>query len=404
MNTPYDSSTQNADFENKLDKRESQAAQDCEFNNQSTFSENKAENNNFLLITSTENSIAHLEQNHAAPPSDSEWGIDTVSLFIRATDNVPELAHNSWQQIEGKQNAKADKTCFVSNFAVGYANVRVAYMPVFNAVFLQFNAARIQSRKSADLLPPNALKPLVESLLFDLVPQIPVLPEVMHIDQNGSMDLVDDWSKHVKLTRLDCARNLYVDCPEYLKHALSSVKSKYQKTVHIYFDNVGWTRSNTTKSAGQDRIYDKSAELRNLELEERFHWDRKLFRFESQLQGDRLLNFGLKTLDRVSDESVWHVLDSRWESCGWGIKLPGKGSFDFLLDSLAEKERIPFVGFLALKAEGMGDMIEGRLNRRFAKISEKLGIVPGLPISAYRSMTKRLSLWHGTSIEVDEGV
>jgi hypothetical protein len=277
-------------------------------------------------------------------------------------------------------------------------------MPIYSSIFFQFNAPRILSRKSADLLPPNALEPLVASLLLQLVPQIPVLPEVVSIDQHGTIDLVEGWTKKVKFTRLDCARNLFVDCPEYVKHALSKVRSKYQKTVHIYFDDTGWTRANTTQSAGIDRIYDKSAELRNLELEERFHWDKKMYRFESQLQGDRLVIFGLKTLDRVTDEAVWGVLSKRWESCGWDISLPGNGSLDELLESLELKERGPFAGFLATQGEGMGDKLDPKFNRRYQKVAKRLGLVPGLPLSGYRPMTKRLSLWHGAAIDAFEGV
>lgn len=404
MTNPYTPDSQNPSSAIDSTNQVAKPPAAKQVNNSGAFSENKSKNDNNLLITSSENCLAQQSPNLQSPPHDKEWGIDTVYLSIRASDDVPELAHNSWQQIEGKQNAKSDKTSYVSNFAVGFANVRVFYMPIYSSIFFQFNAPRILSRKSADLLPPNALEPLVASLLLQLVPQIPVLPEVVSIDQHGTIDLVEGWTKQVKFTRLDCARNLFVDCPEYVKHALSKVRSKYQKTLHIYSDDTGWTRANTTKSAGQDRIYDKSAELRNLELEERFHWDKKVYRFESQLQGDRLITHGLKTLDRVTNEAVWKVLEARWESCGWDIRLPGDGDLGELLGALSEKERIPFAGYLAIHAEGMGDLIDDKLNRRFTKIAKKLGLVPGFPLSGYRKMTHYLSLWHGSSIQVPEGV
>jgi len=359
-----------------------------------------AENTNNLLITSTESSF-HNPANPPHWPQDNEWGIDTCYLSIPVTSEVPELAHNSWGQTEGKQNDKFDKTTYVSNFSVGYANVRVAYIPIYGSIYVSFNAARIISRKSAELLPPAALKPLVELLLLEIVPQIPVMPTFMTIDSQGTIEFASDWTMQVKFTRLDCARNLYVDSPEYVKHALSKVKSKYQKTVHIYFDHEGWTRANETKSAGIDRFYDKSAELRYMELEERFHWDKRVFRFESQLQGDRLDKHGLKTLDKVCDEAVWNVLETRWKACGWDVRMPGEESLDELLTSVPEKERMPFLGYLSTEAEGMADLIDTKLQKKYSRLASVLGIVPGLSISSYRPMTRRLSLWHGTCVAVD---
>jgi hypothetical protein len=207
---------------------------------------NESKNTNNLLITSTESSFSQ-PANPPHWPQDSEWGIDTCTLSIPVTSDVPELANNTWNQTEGKQNQKFDKTTYVSNFSVGYANVRVAYMPIYGSIYISFNAARITSRKSADLLPPAALRPLVERLLVEIAPQIPVMPTFMSIDSLGTIEFAYNWPMLVKFTRLDCARNLYVDSPEYVKHALSKVKSKYQKTVQIYFDHEGWTRANATK-------------------------------------------------------------------------------------------------------------------------------------------------------------
>jgi hypothetical protein len=355
---------------------------------------NESKNTNNLLITSTESSFSQ-PANPPHWPQDSEWGIDTCTLSIPVTSDVPELANNTWNQTEGKQNQKFDKTTYVSNFSVGYANVRVAYMPIYGSIYISFNAARITSRKSADLLPPAALRPLVERLLLEIVPQIPVMPTFMTIDSLGTIEFAYNWPMQVKFTRLDCARNLYVDSPEYVKHALSKVKSLYQKTVHIYFDDEGWTRANATKSAGMDRIYDKSAELRNMELEERFHWDKRVFRFEVQLQGDRLQKFGLKTLDKVSDESVWTALDTRWAACGWGIPMPSQGNLDELIQTVPQKLQLPLLGYLAMQAEGLMDVIDAKEANKYARLSRKMGIQPGLPITEYRPMGSALDLWSG---------
>lgn len=363
---------------------------------------NSSKKSNNPLITSTEFNSFKDSTEARGVPQDKEWGIDTVTLSIPAS-YVQVLEKNDWSHVEGKSSYNFDKTAQVSNFSVGYANVRVAYMPIYRSIFMSFNAARLISPKSAELLPPAALKPLVEKLLLGVVPQIPVLPDFMGIDEDGVVEFAPDWDKQVKLTRLDCDRNFLVDCPEYLRHALSHVKGKYQKTVHLYFNHEGWTRANTTESAGMDRIYDKSAELRNLELEERFHWDKRVYRFESQLQRDRLKTFGVTTLDRIDDEAVWNVLERRWDACGWGIELPGQeGGLDELLLSLGEKDRIPFLGFMVATAEGITDKVDSKQRKRLSRIAKDMGLVPGLPVSSYRKMTKFLSLWHGKSVSHGE--
>lgn len=361
--------------------------------------QNSTKNDNNLLITSSETSFSNPSGTLANLPSDSEWGLDTVCLSIPVTDTVQELAHNSWDLSAGTQTDKVDKSKYISNFLAGHAKVNVTYMPLHSTLYMQFNAARLLSRKSAELLPPKALKPLVEKLLLDVIPQTPVMPMFMTIDHEGTFELAAGWARQVGITRLDCARNFYVDCPEYVRHALSNVKGKYQKVVHIYFDKEGWTRANAAKSAGIDRIYDKSAELRNLELDERFHWDKRIYRFEAQLKKDRIKKFGVGTLDRISDESVWEVLETRWKSCRWGIALPGKGSLDELLLDLPEKDRLPFTGFLAVCGEGMGDVVDPKTRKRFAKLASSIGVVPGLKISQYRPMNRVLSLWHGGAID-----
>jgi len=366
-------------------------------------SEKEFKNSNNLFITSSETLSSPQGVTSATMPSDAEWGIDTVYLSMSVKDQVPELANNSWQVIGGTQTEKVDKTKFTSFFDFGYANVNVSYFPLYEAMYLHFNAARLLSRKSSELLPPRALRPLVETLLIELIPQIPVLPVFVTIDGLGTIDFEKSWAEQVKVTRLDCARNFYVDCPEYVRHALSHVKGKYEKTVHIYHDHEGWTRANATKSAGIDRIYDKSAELRNLELDERFFWDKRVYRFETQLQKDRLKKFGTKTLDRITDETVWQILETRWKSCGWGISLPGAGSLDELLTSLELKDRLSFSGFLALCGEGMGDLIDDKSKRKFHRIASKIGLVPGLSISSYRPMTRILSLWYGSAVNATGG-
>ena len=97
-------------------------------------SEKEMKNSNNLFITSSKTPSWPQGVTLATIPSDAEWGIDTVYLFMSVKDQVPELANNSWQVIGGTQTEKVDKLKYTSFFDFGYANVNVSYLPLYGAM------------------------------------------------------------------------------------------------------------------------------------------------------------------------------------------------------------------------------------------------------------------------------
>lgn len=363
---------------------------------------NKTTNN--LLLTTTDLSIEQLIALQSSPPHDIDWGVDTVALSIPVESNVAELAHNGWSGIKGDQTETVDKSRWYTNFTVGWANVNVSYSTLYGSITLTFCAPKVLAPTSTALLPPNALEPLVENLLLEVVPQIPVLPRCMTIDEHGTIDFQAGWQSHIKIARLDCARNFQISKPDYLRHALARVISSYSKVAHTYWSKTSWTRSNMTKNEGMDRMYDKSMELLNHELDEQFHWEVGIYRFEAELKRSRLQKTGLMTLDRVNDERVWYALHWRWEQSNWGIFMPGQGSLGELLSGLKEEMRLRFVGYLALHSKGLGDLVEEKEARKLGRIAAGLNIVPGAELTDYGAMNHYLSLWHGCEVRFCQSV
>jgi len=353
---------------------------------------------NNLLLTTTDLSLEQLRALQPSPPNDIDWGIDTVALHIPVESSVAELAHNDWYASNGEQTEKIDKSKWYSNFMVGWANVYVSYSPLYGSVYLQFCAPKVLAPTSTSLLPPKALAPLVENLLLEIVPQIPVLPRCMAIDEHGTIDFQVGWQSQIKIARLDCARNFQISKPDYLRHALAKVISKNMKVAHMYWSKTGWTRSNMTKKEGMDRMYDKSMELLNHELDEQFQWQGGIYRFEAELKKDRLRKTGLLALDKVDDATVWGALNWRWELSNWGIFMPGEGSMGELLKGLKEDVQLRFVGYLALESKGLGDLVKAKEARKMNRIADGLDLIPGAEITDYGVMNHYLSLWHGREV------
>ena len=355
---------------------------------------NESKNANNLLVTPQNDYSTALVETNPTRPMDKEWGIDTVVLSVPVLEQDQDFPDCDWDYIDGRVYEGADQSSYVSNVSYENASIRVSYRPIHKAMFITLNAARLTTAKSVELLPPKALKPLLAKLFVDLVGQIPLRPAFVSLDR-GEIGLRDEWEKQVSFVRLDCGRNFIVDNPEAIKLALTQQRGKYHKLTHMYFNKDGWTLVNASKTQGMDRIYDKSAELKSLEQEERFEWDRKWLRFEAQLMRDRLKKYGLKTLDKIEDQRVWDAIEDRWNRCEWGVSLPGPGSLADLSRLLPSKKRIEFFGYMAACTFGFLDVLDQLVIRRCKKAVKSLNVTPGSPLDSYGPMSRKLSLWHG---------
>jgi hypothetical protein len=363
--------------------------------------QNTPKNNNNLLVTPTNVDSTSYTKSAPTIPNDKEWGLDSIVLSVPVIEEDQDFPDCEWDFIEGRIYAGADESKYVSNLTHNNGAIRVSYKPIRRAMIISFNAARLVSERAIELLPPKALKPLLAKLFLELVGQIPLRPAFVSI-KNGEIILENGWEKQVSFIRLDCARNFIVEKPEAIKHALSQQQGKYHKTTHMYFNKDGWTLVNASKTQGVDRIYDKSAEMKLLEQEERFEWNRKWFRFEAQLMKQRIKKYGLKTLDKIDDQRVWDAIEGRWNRCEWSVSLPGEGSLADLSQQLPIKKRIEFFGYMAACAHGFLDVADMGTIKRCKKQAKSLRVTPGLPLELYAQMDMTLSLWHGEVVKQEE--
>lgn len=293
------------------------------------------------------------------PALRTDWGIDTVRLSFDADPNESWTLSPFWTSTSSRKRpgqAVEDEE-FLGYLSLPTADVRVTLYAKSRICHLDFNAARLAYGKSPLLWAPEGLTPLVELILQAVSPH--ACPTFIGHDKNGVETWAEDWAGQIRIKRLDIARNLTIEDPALVKSALPSIQCKYGRSKAEYASgSAGWTLMNATRQSGVDRLYDKGAELANFDINCLLSESGgRLFRFEAQLQGDRLKKHGLTRLSDVTDARAWAAMEARWDATGWGSPLPSSSG---LLEALAGlsgvlKERL--IGFLHLDATGQASEV-----------------------------------------------
>ena len=331
------------------------------------------------------------------------WGIDTVTLSYNVNPALSDPSSSLWQR-SSSLNLRDDMPALddmMGFLDLPNGRVKVILYTARDICHLHFNAAVLAHGKSEMLLVPEALTFLVESVI-DAIREA-VWPDFVTVDDNGEIIWDDDWTTHVRFKRIVIARNLVIADPALVKAALPSVKARYGKhQVQHKSGPNGWTIENKTAGSGTDRIYDKSADLEALELEDHLgQIEGRLFRFETQIQKDRLTQAHLSTLEQVNSEAAWDALIHRWEQTGWGSPLPTKGSLLDALEGLSPLLIQRLIGFLHLEAVGLSaDVVTRTQIRESRTLCKKYGLTPGLPIDLLGPATQRIDLLAGALVPV----
>lgn len=336
-----------------------------------------------------------------AIPLDDQWGIDSVtcSFTVDGNSTSTDIAH--WEAEDGKTFKDSGKSysSLVTTLKKDFADVRVTLYPNHERCKLHFNAARLISPKSPTLFPPVALLAQVEGILEDISHFI--TPIFDTVDRSGTIVRFPNWAEYVSITRLDCARNLQISDEAAVKAAISRVIPKNQKVKHTYEDsNGGWTVSNETGESGKDRIYDKAAELAAKKVEDALTLYKGMFRFETQLEKDRLVKFGLNKLAHISDERVWKAIDSRWTACRWGVGLSEQGTLRELLSHLSVANQESLLGYLSMAEHGWTIGMTKQHIASKNKLAASLGLIPGTPISEMGVTHSQLDLFAGCLLPI----
>jgi hypothetical protein len=336
-------------------------------------------NDKIVLLTDTETTSNEVP---LSLPPDDDWGVDTVNLSFPVCLSACDESSSIWTKSSSLIDLETGQeySGWTGFHHMPYGQVRVSLNLSKERCYLQFNAARLLKGKSKNLLPPSDLKPLVGDLLLSMRDSVTAAFDID--EQNGVYRRLSNWASYVNLSRIDLARNFKIhQCLGEVKKTLELVKPRYGKT-KISYENTdgGWTLVNGTASSGQDRIYDKSQELKSLEMEDLMSQSIHIFRFETQLQKGRLQRYGFTTLEAVTSEKVWRAIEQRWEACQWGITINEPGTLEKALAELQPKRQKDIAGYLYMASIGTDVLLTRAYRTEMRKICRNLCLTAGVPL------------------------
>lgn len=356
--------------------------------------------NNHLVTLSVSDELSILTEQ--LPPNDTDWGLDYVEFSFMVNPDLCSLTDSmwTWEGIGKHRDSDQEYSTHIANVQFGDASVKIKFKPEQTKAYVSFNPSRALKPKSTYLLPPAALSAVINALLDQI--HGAVHPLFDRVDSaTGQITRDENWVSEITVHRLDVARNFIIDELPMVKAHLINATPRYGKINHLYWDrNGGWTLQNSTKKVGHDRIYDKYAELNGVESEDGVGVAEGTFRFESQLHKDRLKKFGLKTLDQVTDYTVWNALKTRWEACNWDVQLPESGTVVKALEPLSVALKEGLIGYLFLASQGATSCMTKEHIRERNRLARQYGLQPGIDLYELGEPTRQLDLQTGRLIPI----
>ena len=353
-----------------------------------------------LVRTASRNTRRDREESWEDIFNSGQAGIDTVHLFIPLDSSLTDPESSLWDQDRTSYDKYGNLKRLVGKLRKQHGDVDITARPDEEKLYLRFNAPRLLLPKSEQLLPPDALIPLVDAILNDLSGAVSPNFDLINYE-HGELRRVDSWEKQVKITRLDVARNFLIDEPTMMRKALNASRPNYWKTL-IEFRNSdgGWTLEHRTGRVGRDRFYDKKAELKKRDKQAAEDCPDGLYRFECQLEENRLEDFFAKSLHEVTIDRCVHVLEERWRQLRWGVKWGKPDTLDQALRGLPWKKQDELYGFLRRSLNGTTDVYRDKKQRDLRKEALAQGLNPGLLMDEQGAPTRMLDLKKGRIVDI----
>ncbi len=356
--------------------------------------------NNLLLseleTTSQPNDI------EPAVPADENHGIDWIGFSFDVNPNYGDSLSPLWA-INKAGNSPEPGVHYKNlwmELPIGQTVAKINFQPEILKCYVHFNPSTAIYGKSATIAPYRACEALVSRLLDSLQPFVHA--EFDLVDDNGNITRANLWQRSIKLTRLDCARNLYIADAFQAKKCLQQQNPRNLKTKYTFQNGLkGWGLVNKTKAEGQDKIYDKEQELRSIAGQVPAPDPRgTLFRYETELKRTRLKKYGFRTLADISEDKAWLALQQRWEACRWNIQMSEPGTLAQAISGLTFTQQCGVVEYLAMHSMGLGDGFSPSRHRHMGAIVRKLGLKLGEPIEAQGEAKYALDLRIGSVIPI----
>lgn len=336
-------------------------------------------------------------------PADDDYGVDWITLRIDLDPSSIDLSSPMWTVTRKGKVPDPDITydCYYIKIPFGQTVVDGQFYVDSWRIYLSFNPSTALFGKSKWICPVVEVAPLVGKLLDHCSPLF--MPVFDRMDDQGTITRDLNWEASVWLSRIDCARNIYIDDPIRFQEAIAAAQAKNAKTKSIHTSGKrGWTVENKTATVGLDRVYNKDAELaRHGVIEERDPALGVCFRFEAQLRADRIDKFGLRYLSSISDEKVWNAIESRWNDCRWNVKFAEPGTFGKAISHLSASDKTGLFGYLGKHQYGFLDDITESAERKYGAICKTLGFIPGKPIETMGAATRVADIFAGRVIDLE---
>jgi len=309
-------------------------------------------------------------------------GLDWLNIAFDLNTDLSDLDGDIWKSSPkgGERLPGISYPELFANLEFGGASIAVTVNLIRFRCYVRFNPSRALYGKSMNLVSGDDAWLVVERLLDFLQPH--VFGAFEFGDGEGEIRRHPDWRGEVWLTRVDCARNLKIDDPEQFKRLAASATPKHNPTVTSYDKKRGtWGLVHKTKAEGQDRLYDKSLELENLLREEELvQVDPDWFRFETQLQRDRLKRFGMMTVADLTQEKVWAAIEHRFAVTGWGVTLRSKGGVSKAINSLTPTDKMSLLGFIGMGRLGIEHEVSPGRRHKYSRMMRALGMTFDDPV------------------------
>jgi len=287
--------------------------------------------------------------------TDSQWGIDTVSITFQVGSGDYDLS-DGWKQ---ERDSFGKLICYRRFIEYRGTSITLTIYTTGWCV-VNFNAARLVHPDPLKLLDPDQLSQEIENLILFLFPFVSSFR--IWRKYRNPVERYPDWYEQIRLSRLDVAINLRNVTKANL-HDLEMARVPGQNIKVIYKKTKMTTTIEIhTESQGKDHIYDKTYQLYRklgIKIPEKVH------RFEAQLKDARLRrSIRLSQINRLN---VWGLLKERWEKAGFRVIQVSKKLKDLIL---LEHPRIgeSIVSYLEMKAKGIEPNISDPTERKYLNL------------------------------------
>jgi hypothetical protein len=340
-------------------------------------------------------------------PNPNRSGVDKFRCFFYINPDMSLIDHALWvaNTVQKEKNGNTiEFTKYTRTFTHKGASIFVAYNTAYDRCSLEFNPPHIHHGKSSKFLHSSQLVTVCEEVI-DLIKQ-ELHPVFDRVDQStGEVSRDPNWTTevHIKFIELGCPIEVKNELRPAFERAIEATRPSRKQTRTKQDDCLnGWTQKNSTKHEGEDKLYNKTEELRSQGIYEPTREGYTNYRYETTLKGKRRNKYGIRKLSHVTEETLWNTVADRFHACNWNVKLSSNADFNKSLLEMPYSQRERALGYLKLKEMGLESGLSVAKNRERKKLTRELGVVPGLSLANMPVKSHYLDLSIGEFVEVND--